>query len=266
MTKYYFIRYEFDCEVNLYDWRYVINDYEKYNKQPVKQSNKLHYEICEMVNSSCNTHYNLKSTEGESPIFATLENFKILENIPLEKDFNNMIFRRIWGNVLILNPNKPLFDLEQLKKYLFNQYDDILYGVDRIDESYEKTEEFKNRLPNKINSERDYLKFANALYIKKIKEENPEEYAEYSLDKYDPTFLMSGDNPVFYNEPVVYMSHDLSYILPIFKYCNDLYKLYKSTIYDHTWYYVEGLHMFIKKSPISCKEINGEYLLKAWQW
>ena len=260
-TIYNLIHYEFNGEANLYDIR--LNAYKDNSdyKKPVKTADKLHYEIFEFVENGKDGEYIITYDKDckNNMTFSTVDNWSLLEkdNLPTNPKDSNTKNKKFESDFPEILGQFPWFDID---KYLFTTYDNILQY------SFRNTTEYYNIMLHKakqFKADSNLITEIDNIYREKITKEYTEIINKYALDKDNIAEMLINYGTV---DPLAYISHDLTYIYPIFEDNNRLKEFYKATVLFNTWYHVntETFSGFVKKSEITNEKKDlKNYIIKS---
>ena len=227
--------YSFDATAKLYDLRRKINTL---HNEPIDRSKKYHYEIFEITHDD-KPRYDVDEVTGKSKHeYIDIENYTEYGESPTE--LGSFTTEQLKPFVDTYQCKLPVihcwFPRELIRETLFNEYDKIL--------------------GNPREAERIQNQFAWSLaqiddrYCDAIKKTNPEIYEQFELDKVNIAEWLETEGLI---DLVSYMSHDLTYLHPIFYNNQRLKDYFKNTIISGVWYMDDDNDCiaFIKRTEVS---------------
>lgn len=206
--------YQFDAKVKLFDIRRNALKNPGIYSKPVAISDKFHFEIYE-VSDDDNPSYTPTSN-----ILSEVENYKLIKKMTFRSSFKN-ITQLTTKYQTKLNTVNTWFPDENPKESIFSEYEKILgYTPEILSDNVAGYSTFQNNI------------HMDERYRNLIRENKEGIYNELELN-YNIYDMLASHGSVNILE---YLSHDLTYIHPLFKNSDYLKKLYKQNVKFNTFY------------------------------
>ena len=234
--------YSFDATVNLYDYRARFQKFknDKRITKPVEKSKKYHYEIIERTINDSPTYVPIQLLNNtgisESSIYArTIDTYNYLQIIKYENyilhDFEK--FHNVSTKLIDDGCYGPEYNrLSEKIEYLDCCIPDVINKIEILKILNKKILDNKEVIEDYVPYHERKQKYKR--FYELIKERKPDIYESYNLDDIRFEEIINSRDEMI--DPVTLISHDLTYIHPLF-YNNKLLKTYYAkNVKSNVWY------------------------------